>query len=88
MSKEEPILVTSPKSQRVSVDSHPFSIEIYRLEDQPTWSLEVVDFEGNSHVWDDQFKSDKDARNAALRELESEGAVAFMRGGNVIPFRN
>jgi hypothetical protein len=78
MTEEARTVVTSPKSQRVSVDGHPFSIEIHRLEDEPAWTLEVVDFEGNNHVWDDRFESDKDACNAALKELESEGA--FMRG--------
>tara|TARA_R110002110_G_scaffold415730_3_gene654536 strand:- start:3666 stop:3932 length:267 start_codon:yes stop_codon:yes gene_type:complete len=88
MVEEEPNLITSSKSQQVVVDGYPFSIEIYRLEDQSEWSLEVVDFENNSHVWDDLFKSDKEARNAAITELESEGALSFMRGNSVIPFKN
>lgn len=87
MTEDEPNLVTSSKSQRVLVDGFPFSIEIYRLEADSTWTLEVVDHEGTSHVWDDQFKSDRDARTAAIEALESEGAIAFMRGGNVVPFR-
>ena len=84
---QDPKLVTSDKSQRVLVDGYPFSIQIYRLETDKTWTLEVVDHEGTSHVWDEQFRSDKDARNAAIEALESEGAAAFMRGDNVIPFR-
>lgn len=86
--EDEPNLVTSSKSQRVVVDGLPFSIEIYRLEDQKDWTLEVVDHEGTSHVWDDTFKSDRDARNEAVKELEANGALAFMRGdeGNVVPF--
>lgn len=36
----------------------------------------------------DQFTSDKDARNAAITELESKGALAFMGPDNVIPFEN
>ena len=87
MIDEEPNLVQSSKSQRVVIDGYPFSIEIYRLETDKTWTLEVVDHEGSSHVWDDQFRSDKDARDAAVQALESEGAIAFMRGDNVIPFR-
>ncbi len=87
MTEEEPNLVTSSKSQRVVVDGYPFSIEIYRLEKEPNWTLEVVDHEGTSHVWDDQFQSDRDARNAALQELENQGALNFMRGDNVIPFK-
>jgi len=87
MIDDEPNIVTSGRSERVVVDGLRFSIEIYRLEADPTWTLEVVDPEGTSHVWEEQFVSDKDARNVALKEIESEGAVAFMRGDNVIPFR-
>ena len=47
----------------------------------------MVDHEGTSHVWDDLFESDKDARNTAIAAIQSEGALAFMRGDNVIPFR-
>jgi hypothetical protein len=88
MIDDEPKLVNSSKSQAVMVDGYRFSIEIYRLEEELTWTLEVVDPEGTSHVWDDLFKSDKDARNAALRELESQGALGFMHGDNVVPFKN
>ena len=89
MIEDEPNLVTSGKSQHVIIDGFPFSIEIYRLEQEKTWTLEVVDHEGTSHchVWDDQFASDKDARNTAIQAIEAAGAVAFMRGDNVIPFR-
>ena len=87
MVEVEPNLITSSKSQWVMVDGYPFSIEIYRLENEKMWALEVVDFEGTSHVWDEQFKADKDARNAAANELETQGAIAFTRGNNVTPFR-
>lgn len=87
MIEDEPNLVTSGKSQHGIIDGFPFSIEIYRLEQDKTWTLEVVDHEGTSHVWDDQFISDKAARNTAIQAIEAEGAVAFMRGDNVIPFR-
>ena len=52
-----------------------------------TWTLEAVDHEGTSHVWDEQFASDKDARNTAIQAIYAKGAIAFMRGDNVIPFR-
>lgn len=84
--EDEPNIVTSGKSQRVLVDGYTFSIEIYRLEDDPNWTLEVVDHKNTSHVWDDQFASDEDARAAALKALEEEGATSFMRGNNVVPF--
>ncbi len=86
MIEEEPNIVTSGKSQRVIIDGYPFSIQIYRVETDQNWMLEVVDQDGTSHVWDDQFVSDMDARNAAVHAIEEEGAVAFMRGDNVIRF--
>lgn len=84
---EEPNLVTSAKSKRIVVDGYPFSIDIVRLEADKTWTLEVVDHEGTSHVWDEQFTSDTEARDAAINAIEAEGALAFIRGNNVIPFR-
>ncbi|TNC49534.1 hypothetical protein FHG66_10450 [Rubellimicrobium rubrum] len=87
MTDDEPNLITSSKSQRIVVDGYPFAIEIYRLETERTWTLEVVDHKGTSHVWDDQFRTDRDARNAAVEALEREGAIALMRSNNVIPFR-
>lgn len=87
MIEDEPDLITSGKSRHVIIDGLPFSIEIYRLEQDKTWTLEVVDHEGTSHVWDDQFATEKEARNTAIQAIEAEGAIAFMRGDNVIPFR-
>jgi len=83
---EEPNIVTSGKSTKVVVDGYPFSIEIFRLETDQTWTLEVVDQDGTSHVWDHQFEIDTEAREAATITIETEGAIAFMRGNNVIPF--
>ena len=84
---DEPNIVTSSKSMAVLIDGLRFQIEIYRLETDSTWTLEVVDPENSSHVWEDQFASDRDARDAAIKAIESEGVAAFMRGDNVIPFR-
>lgn len=84
---DEPNLVTSGKSKRIVVDGYPFSIDIFRLETDTTWTLEVIDHRNTSHVWDDQFESDTEARDVAVKTIDAEGALAFMRGNNVIPFR-
>ena len=86
MIENEPNLVTSGRSQHFVVDGYRFSIEIYRLEGEKNWVLEVVDHDNTSHVWDERFKSDDDALKAALQEIESEGPLIFMSGNNVIPF--
>ena len=85
--EEDPNLVTSGKSRQVVIDDFPFSIEIYRLEKDRTWTLEVVDPERSRHVRDEQVAWDKAARDVASQEMQAEGAMAFMRGDNVIPFR-
>lgn len=87
MMDEEPNLVTSGKSTRVVIDGYPFSIDIFRMENDTTWTLEVIDQQNTSHVWEEQFQSDAEARDVAVKTIEAEGAIAFMRGSNVIPFR-
>ena len=82
----EPNLVISSMGQSVVADGHRFEIEIYRLETDKLWTLEVVDHEGTSHVWDDRFTTDKEARNAALEALEQEGAAAFIGHDNIVQF--
>lgn len=69
-------------------DGLPFEIEIYKLEGQPQWSLEVVTRDGTSIVWDDLFGDDAAAFEEAISTIRAEGARAFERGGsNVIPFK-
>lgn len=84
---DEPNIVKSGKSKRVTIDNHSFLIEIYRLETDELWTLEVVDQRGDSHVWDEQFRSDMEAYNIATQTIQAEGATTFMHGNNVIPFR-
>jgi hypothetical protein len=84
---DEPNIVISGKSRAVAIDGHSFMIEIYRLEADQAWTLEVTDQDGASHVWQEQFLSDKAAYNTAVEAIETEGAIAFMRGNNIIPFR-
>lgn len=79
-------LVTSRKSQRVLVDDYPFSLEIYRLENDSARTLEVIEHEGTSHAWEEQFQSDTIACDTAVVAVESEGAVVLMRC-NIFPIR-
>lgn len=82
----DPNIVNSGLSQRVVVEGHNFSIEIYKLEGGNEWSLEVVDEEGTSIVWDDIFESDQAAFGEVMRSIKEEGLGAFRDSGNVVPF--
>lgn len=82
----DPNLVVSGLSQEVSVGGETLRIEIYRLEDDLGWTLEVVDRNGTSTVWDDPFDSDQQALDEALRAIEEEGTSAFHDQATIVPF--
>ncbi|WP_299640265.1 hypothetical protein [uncultured Ruegeria sp.] len=78
MNIDEPKLVMSDKCKSVLVDGYRFEIEIYRLDNQNQWTLEAVDCEDASYVWDDKFVSDQEALDTAIEILNNEGALGFM----------
>ncbi|NTG29955.1 hypothetical protein G6L08_22665 [Agrobacterium rhizogenes] len=84
---DEPNLVISSKSKMVFIDGNLFSIDLYRLEKDQAWTLEVMDCKGTSYLWEDQFSSDSEACDAAIKAIESKGSTVFTRSNNVIPFR-
>ena len=55
----EPELIQSPLSQAITRDGHTLQVDIFRLEDETDWLLEVVNEDGTSHVWDDRFATDQ-----------------------------
>jgi len=82
----DPNLVHSGLSREITVEGYNLKIDIYRLEDNPTWSLEVVDEDGTSTVWVDLFDTDKAAIDEALKTIKEEGLSAFRDSGNVVLF--
>jgi hypothetical protein len=82
----DPNIVNSGLSRKIVVGGLGFRVEIYRLEHETGWSLEVIDKDGTSTVWDEQFKSDQEALDEVLKAIRDEGAAAFMDRGNVVPF--
>ena len=88
MRQREPKLIRSGLSGTVTKDGVSIEVDIVRLEDEPSWSLEVVNSSGTSIVWDDLFLSDEDAYAEFQRTVAEEGIKTFMDRGNVIPFRS
>ena len=62
-------------------------VNICRLEKDKSWTLEVVNSEGTSIVWDDAFDTDEDAYAEFERTVKEEGMKTFLDSDNVIPFR-
>lgn len=69
---QDPEIEMSPLSQAISSGGKTVSVEIYRLEGESSWVLEVVDEFNNSTVWDEQFDSDAAALNEVKRTILAE----------------
>ncbi len=74
----EPELIQSPLSQTITRDGHTLQVDIYRLEEETDWLLEVVNDDGTSHVWDDRFATDQAALDAVHEAIDEEGIAAFL----------
>ena len=88
MKEHEPNIVHSGLSGIVSKDGVTVEVSILRLENDPSWTLEVVNSSGTSIVWNDLFASDEDAFAEFQRTVAKEGMRAFLDNGNVIPFKH
>lgn len=69
---DEPKIELSPLSQEISSGGKTVTVEIYRLEGESSWALEVVDEFNNSTVWDDTFESDAAALIEAKKTILAE----------------
>lgn len=75
---DKPKLEISPLSQSVSSGGRTVQVEIYRLEGETEWVLEVEDEYNNSTVWDDKFPSDAAALTEAKKTILSEGVNSLI----------
>ena len=76
---DDPEIIYSPLEQTLSRNGVTVQVHIYRMADTD-WTLEVVDADKTSHVWDEQFKTDQQAFDEAVRALEEE-PLQFTGGG-------
>ncbi|CAO4137212.1 hypothetical protein [Methylorubrum extorquens] len=71
-------LELSPLSGRVTRDGVTVQVHIYRFADADEgWTLEVVDHEDGSTVWDGLFDTDVEAYEAFERCLREDGIRTF-----------
>jgi hypothetical protein len=68
----------SPLSGDVTRDGITVRVEIYRIVDSGDgWSLEVIDQDQASTVWDDRFPTDAEAYAEFYKTVEEEGIASF-----------
>ena len=71
---DENDLIDSPLSQILKEDNEQIEVLIYRLPDSD-WTLEVVNQNGTSTVWDETFPSDQEALSVALDGIKAAGGI-------------
>ncbi|MFN9633495.1 MAG: hypothetical protein ACK554_08550 [Erythrobacteraceae bacterium] len=86
MSSRDPNIIYSGLSCTITVQGIALDVNIYRLEHDPQWALEVINNEGTSTVWDSLFDSDDEAYAAFQLVVDEEGVQAFLDESKVIPF--
>jgi hypothetical protein len=87
MIEQDPKIVDSPLSRRVTRDGVAVDVSIIRLEHELAWSLEVVNSGNTSIVWDELFPTDEAAYAEFERTVAEEGMRTFPDTGKVTPFR-
>ena len=76
----DPKIVMSPLTDRsFTRDGVTVEVHIYRLEHDEKSTIEVVDGENNSIVWDGEFDTDDDAPAEFIRTVETEGMDGILR---------
>lgn len=78
MDDDDPEIVISDLSCMVEVDDYRLDVSIHRLEHDSRWSLEVINENGTSIVWEDPFDTDEAAFAAFEQVIEEEGLEAFL----------
>ncbi|HAO35844.1 MULTISPECIES: hypothetical protein [unclassified Hyphomonas] len=84
--ERDPNLVFSSRNGWVTRNGMTVELCIVRLEHGEEWTLEVVNQNGTSIVWDDPFESDEAAFEEFERTIAEEGMEAFLDDARIIPF--
>lgn len=74
---EEIELIESPLSGPFYGDGIIVDVYIYKIKGEE-WTLEVIDAEGDSTVWEDTFASDEEALAEFIEEFETHGLEAII----------
>ena len=67
----------SENSGPITQDGISIHVEIYRLGRNKGWTLEVMDHEGGSTLWETTFETDGQAHRVFKLALELEGIRSF-----------
>ncbi|WP_374830988.1 hypothetical protein [Paenochrobactrum pullorum] len=73
MTEQDSNLILSALSQQFTEDDITVQVDIYRREEEDGWTLEVIDEDDISFVYEDLFETDQEAWDAFLADVEEYG---------------
>lgn len=81
----DPKIIMSPLCKRAfRRDGIKVQVDIYRVEHGTKWTLEVIDQDATSIVWDQEFETDADAYAEFLRTVQTEGMAGLLRDTDLL----
>jgi hypothetical protein len=80
----DPEIIMSPLCREISGDGTRIQVDIYSVEDESGWFLEVIDEENASTVWDDPFDTDQEALDAMMEIIEKDGIRSFLESDSEV----
>ncbi|GEM_PF-973929 len=72
-------IIQSPLSQTLTEDGITIEIIIFRDADEDEWTLEILDHNDGSTIWEDGFETEEEALEEALRAIEEDGIASFAK---------
>jgi hypothetical protein len=78
MTDPDPKMIKSPLSRKFTSDGITVNVDIYRLDGAEGWTLELVDANWNSIVWDELFLTDEEAWQEFLTGVQEIGLARLL----------
>ena len=78
MTDPNPKFLRSPLSNKFTSDGITVRVEIYMIEGTQGWTLELIDPNWNSVVWDELFATDDEAMEEFLSGVQDVGLASLL----------
>jgi hypothetical protein len=80
----DPEIIMSPLCREIEKDGTRIQVDIYRIEGEPGWVLEVIDEENASTIWDEPFDTEQAALDVVMKVIETDGIRSFLEGDSEV----
>ena len=79
---DDPKIIQSELTRTIEAEGTSVGVLIYRYLGKIEWTLEILDENGNTTIWDDKFATEEDALAEAIASIRTEGIWSFVHDGN------